>query len=301
MQCNSSRLDSGLVKERFQRAHIGSLLFRSRGFTLVELLVVIAVIAILSSLLLPALAKAKAKGQGVVCLNSLRQMGMAWLLYAHDHEDRLAYNLGATEIKQMLARQERFNWANSVLNWELDADNTNVTLNTEAALGQYSGRNPAVFKCPTDTVLSSIQKAAGWTYRTRTYSMNAMVGDAGEFTRKGENVNNPAYRQFFKLNELPSSAEIFVFVEEHPDSINDGYFINRGYSSTWTDLPASYHGGAANLTYADGHAESHRWALDSTKPPARPDAAGLPFALPQSERADFNWLLHRMSTYNDGD
>jgi prepilin-type N-terminal cleavage/methylation domain-containing protein/prepilin-type processing-associated H-X9-DG protein len=272
-----------------------------RGFTLIELLVVIAVIGIVASLLLPALAKAKAKGQGIVCLSNLRQLQLAWLVYAHDHNDSLAYNLGATEIKRMLAAQQRYNWANSVLNWELDADNTNLLLNTEASLGPYVAGNTKVFKCPADLVVSALQRKAGWTERTRSISMNAMVGDAGEFTRGGTNVNNPSYRQFMKLSQIPAASSIFVFIEEHPDSINDGYFLNRGHEGAWTDLPASYHNGSANLAFADGHAEMHRWLLAGTRPPPRPDAAGLPFALPEHDRADFYWLMRRTSTYEDSD
>ena len=287
------------VKADLRRQFRAPLSEPGAAFTLIELLVVIAVIAILASLLLPALARAKSKGQGAVCLNSLRQLNLAWLLYAHESEDRLAYNLGATEIKQMLARQLRHNWANSVLNWELDADNTNAALNVDAALGAYAGKQPRLFRCPADTVLSAMQKTAGWEARSRSYSMNAMVGDAGEFTRYGQNVNNPEYRQFLKLGDIRTPADTFVFIEEHPDSINDGYFLNRGLAAAWTDLPASYHNGSANLTFADGHAESHRWLVPSTKRAARPDAAALPFALNQNERADFYWLMKRTSVYDD--
>jgi prepilin-type processing-associated H-X9-DG protein len=234
-------------------------------------------------------------------LNNVRQLNLAWLVYAHDNGDSLAYNLGATEIKQILARKLQYNWANSVLNWELDSDNTNLVLNTDAALGQYVSRNAQVFKCPADRTVSSIQRHAGWTARSRSISMNAMVGDAGQFVRSGQNVNNPDYRQFLNLGQINNTSGVFVFIEEHPDSINDGYFLNKTSFQGWTDLPASYHNGAANLSFADGHAGSHSWLVASTKKPSRPDAAGLPFLLQPTERADLYWLLRRTSTYTESD
>lgn len=267
-----------------------------RGFTLIELLVVIAIIAILASLLLPSLARAKAQGSQIACLNHVRQLNLAWMLYTQDHDDALPYNMGAGEILEMLARGENYNWASSVLDWEAKENNTNITHNTEASLGTYVSAINRVFRCPSDNVLSEEQRAAGFWERSRSISMNAMVGDAGEFTRGGTNVNNPSYRQYLKTSDFDATAEIFVFIEEHPDSINDGYFLNRAKSYEWNDLPASYHNGGANLSFADGHAEAHRWVQASTKRPAQPDGADVPFAISYAEAADYYWLLERTST-----
>jgi prepilin-type processing-associated H-X9-DG protein len=125
--------------------------------------------------------------------------------------------------------------------------------------------------------------------------MNAMVGNAGEFTLTGANTNNPYYRQFFRLSQVLDPTHIFVFIEEHPDSINDGYFLNQPSTWEWRDLPASYHKGGANISFADGHVESHLWMESSTRPPAMPDAAALPFAVPTGASQDFLWLMERMS------
>jgi prepilin-type N-terminal cleavage/methylation domain-containing protein/prepilin-type processing-associated H-X9-DG protein len=265
------------------------------AFTLIELLVVVAVIAILAGLLLPALASAKARGQGMACLNNARQLSLAWTMYADDFRQVLPFNYGSAEIRQKVADGVLENWNSSIMSWELDPDNTNTVRVTEGGIGPFTSRSAAVYHCPSDHAVSDIQAGAGWSARVRSYSMNAMVGDAGEFSRAGVNLNNPHYRQFFKLTHIPEPAQIFVFTEEHADSINDGYFINKFYSRTWMDLPASWHRGSANLTFADGHAEAHKWHFPSTQPPPRAGAAHLPFSVPLPERGDYDWLMARTS------
>ncbi len=267
---------------------------RERGaFTLVELLVVIAVIGILSALLLPALARAQSKGQSIACLNNLRQLALATQLYTDDSQGRLPYNLGAADTKNSVRYGGFRNWANNVMSWELDEDNTNTMWLAKGGLGPYLSGKTEVFGCPADRAVSESQRAAGWTRRVRSYSMNAMVGNAGSFSYEGYNSNNPKYTQFFKDSEISVPARIFVFVDEHPDSINDGYFLNRLWQREWFDLPGSWHNEAANLTFADGHAESHRWLSAATTPASRPFAAQLPFAVNDDAGADFDWLMAR--------
>ncbi len=266
-----------------------------RAFTLVELLVVIAIIGILASLVLPALGRVKSRGQSTYCLNNLRQMGLATQLYVGDHDDALPFNMGSEGIRKTVASGELLNWANNVMTWELDQDNTNETQLASGGLGPFVAGNVSVFRCPADRALSSVQIQAGWSHRVRSYSMNAMLGNAGEFLAGTVNTNNPGYRQFFRLGDVPEPSQIFAFVEEHPDSINDGYFINRFYTSEWNDLPASFHHGGANFAFADGHSEFRSWFNASTTPPALPDAAQLPFRVPAGQRGDLYWVLSRTS------
>jgi len=270
----------------------------SQGFTLIELLVVVGIIAILASILLPVLSKARDKAYATFCLNNTRQLGMAWVMYSDEHDGRLPYNLalagGATSIAQSTNRSD-LNWVNGILNWELDSDNTNITTLTGSSLAPYTSKTARIYRCPSDNVLSAAQRKAGWPMRLRSYSMNAMMGDAGSISIDGFNVNNPNYVQFFKLTSIPQPANIFVFLDEHPDSIDDGYFLNKDDDPQWYDLPASYHNRGAAFCFVDGHSEIHRWRLASTAPPAQPEGASLPISLGQNGSADLNWVIERMS------
>jgi prepilin-type N-terminal cleavage/methylation domain-containing protein/prepilin-type processing-associated H-X9-DG protein len=265
------------------------------GFTLIELLVVIAIIAILAALLLPALGKARSRTEGISCLNNTRQLVLAWQLYADDYNGQLPYNLGMTEG----GSRTNINWVNNVMTWDTSPDNTNPATITGASLGPYAGGVTSIYHCPSDRALSSIQYAAGWTARIRSYSMNAMIGNAGDFTTNGINVNNPGYTQFFKITQIPQPTDIFVFLDEHPDSIGDGYFVNRAYQWQWIRLPASYHNGTTAFSFADGHSALHRWLEPTTLWPPLPDAANLPISIPEAQWGDFKWVVSHMSIENN--
>jgi prepilin-type processing-associated H-X9-DG protein len=122
-----------------------------------------------------------------------------------------------------------------------------------------------------------------------------MIGNAGQYTASGANTNNPGYRQFFKASQVPYPSDIFLFIEEHPDSIDDGYFINKIDSFEWHDLPASYHDGGTPISFLDGHVERRQWIDPSTRAMPSPDAAHLPFAVPAGEQHDFRWLMEHTS------
>ncbi len=270
-----------------------SALTHPRGFTLIELLVVIATIAILAALLLPVLGKAKIKAQGVSCLNNTKQLMLNVLIYADDDQGRFPNNFLPDDTATEIQNQTYGNWVNDTMSWAADPQVTNTAL---LRLGPFGAglKSTTVYRCPADTFVSPAQRAAGYIERVRSISMNAFVGNPGKYLVNGVYQYIPNYQVFLKTSDMRNPAGIFVTLDEHPDSINDGFYLNNPNGPVWGDLPASYHNGAVGLSFGDGHSEIHKWVVARTKRPVTFNPFSGFNILP-GENADFDWIISRTS------
>jgi len=226
------------------------------GFTLIELLVVIAIIAILAAMLLPALAKAKMKAQSIPCMNNSRQIALGWRMYADESGDRLPY-AGTDSTGQ------RPNWvtgtldftANNPVNWDVNNDLT------KSPVYPYV-KSTKVWLCPGDKSTAIHNGAA--VPRVRSISMSQVFGN-GEWLNDGPNSAQTVYRTYAKLTAVVRPVNTWVTIDEHPNSINDAQFAVVCANATSAtgckivDYPAPFHNGGAGLSFADGHAEVHKF------------------------------------------
>jgi prepilin-type N-terminal cleavage/methylation domain-containing protein len=269
------------------------------GFTLVELLVVMATVALLAAVLVPALAGTRPNGQAFQCQNNVRRLALGWLMYASDNNDILMANPGWVGISIM-------EWGSGLCSIDVQPLLTNT-------MGQYV-KLASVYKCPSDIYQSKDNLGP----RVRSVSLNGALGGSAVFVTG----NNPDGRLYYggagslvgmctKMSQLnsPGPARVYLVLDEQADSISaiNGdatYAFAPGYASSqeqWRDLPASYHDGCGSFSFADGHTELHRWVVTSgNNPTTLPvtmqtyGGSGAPWKNTAGHSVDYEWVQDGM-------
>lgn len=263
------------------------------GFARADLVAVLACLALLIPLFIGVGASTRTTAETVICTDRLRQLQRACSMYAADFREWLPANYGIAETMagDGAPAGTQMTWAPNVLDWSTQAGNTNHISLGRSPLAPYLRGKLYNFKCPSDRALSAAQRARGFTERIRSFSMNGFMGP----NRPGDTANaDPAgntyvtgFRQYHRLVQIKQPDTKYIFLEEHADSINEGFFINNPSITSWGDIPAGRHSSGANISFADGHVILRRWTESAPKSPVRFSYAFRSLQV----GSDYRWLV----------
>jgi type II secretory pathway pseudopilin PulG len=273
------------------------------GFTVVELLAVMVMIAILAIVLLPALAGTKSDPRAFQCLNNQRQLILGWQMYAADNNDLLPANdfpyLTAYRVQPPTTQAQMRNWVVGTMAKSLDDSPGAIAELTDpnTELSPYV-KNYTVYHCPADNYINhltgnlnlrscSMNAAVGtcnWThYNPPNYPLGAAVGEGWLSGTSYSGLQIGPWLTYGKLSSFtrPGPANMWVIIDENPYSINDGSFASSAVATPGNtyiiDYPSGLHGAAGVISFADGHVIVHKWQdLRTYTPMIVPQQGGAP-------------------------
>ncbi len=280
----------------------------TQGFTVLELVVVLAMLGIMACVLVPASARTKPTNYAYRCQNNLRQLGVGMRQWSQDHNDYLLTcqdptvpgGTGDTSATPNLNRT-RPKWVAGVLDFT-GGNRSNWDINQDIAVSpiwNYIGKSAGPFKCPADA--STVVVAGQPWPRVRSYSMS-QVFSRGEWldSPNGTSAISMNWRIYVKQADIVLPGRTFLLIDEHPDSMNDGAFANTcggtqpqdpPGAAYIIDYPAAQHNGGGNLSFADGRAETHHWKGSKIRNAPITSTATLPLNVPAGDSAvDVQWL-----------
>ncbi len=264
------------------------------AFTLVELLVVIAVIAILAALLLPALAVAKSEAVRIQCVNNQKELVAAWSVYSGDNREVLALNGGDLSTGSTVAHL-----------WVYGGNHGDppTLTNTQYLVGPgyalFAGFQPAVptYKCPADVSRWDAGDTTTKVLELRSYSMNSYIG-APPASVVQPLVQTPGYRVYLKYSQLAadSAAKRFLFMDVNPGSICTPGFGVDMTAETFIHYPSYLHRGRGVAAFADSHVETHKWQDARTRAVVAAGQEFIPHGVSSPNNQDLVWIAQRTSS-----
>ena len=273
---------------------------RKRGFSLVELLVVITIIAILAALLLPAINKAKSISQRATCISNQKQLQMGHMIFSDDHGDKILYS-----SSWKYEKCASYAWMAGSLN--LSTYGNRARWLASSPLFPYVGKSVGVFKCPADKdVVRVMNKQKTYTKelipRHRSYSVNIHYGGWAGWPVE----DDKEWKVYHKQQDVETPSNIFTFIEMPFEFINAGCFrvvMNEGgptHKVYDMDVPGNYHIDGTALAFADGHVETKRW-LDQRTTTAQQkfhiDGSNFKYGIRRAYGSvDVKWLKDRSTT-----
>jgi len=253
---------------------------------------VIAIIAILAAMLLPALAKAKKKALGISCMSNSKQLVTGFIMWAHDNEDRCLYSWSGTDPRGTPA------WCDGWMGSLPDAIDETI-MQRSPTFTYLPSLN--VFRCPSDR--SAFLYRGERKPRIRSYSENGFMGYPGNYVTP----NSPPFKSALKMSDItaPGPSAVYVFIDEHENSINDSHFLPFSNlksfgNQPWLDTPSGRHGNSTGFAFADGHAEIHKWVDSDVQkiqygandtPTWNPGLVGMPGP------RDFAWFTNHIAAF----
>ncbi len=196
----------------------------TRGFTIIELLVVVTIIVLLLALLSPTANRAIELARATTCEGQQRLLTMAWIQFSMDNGGKLCGSDTGFTTNDWVS--------NPGGAWPEPA-----SVMQNGSLWQYV-KNLDTYRCPNEPL---------W-YHTRSYSINCYLNSSSDWY-------GPSFPAVRSISLIQKPAKIFCFIdEEDPRGYNiNSFMVSVGGSTYWTDVLGSFHGDAAASSYADGH------------------------------------------------
>ena len=290
---------------------------RNRAFTLIEMLVVIAIIAMLSAIAIPSFRTARQHATGTVCLSNQRQLYMAWAMYFDTHNGLLVG--GSTYYDR--DNSTPYRWVEQPLFHDSDNPEYNSVPDESLFCHEYRlngiragelypyTQNVGIYHCPGDrTNVKLDEPYAYW----RSYEISGLINGEDFVYREGNiysNISDYSYIEYpdenktlvcvTRYSQIQSPAQKYVFVEESTagtETYMKGSFFLMGEAleTGWGNWPADFHNNQSTFSFADGHVEKHKWTDPRTLKLIRNGRDAIDagtVTLNQPDNKDLQWMV----------